>query len=161
MSKIVTIVLRVLIVLFFLITLLGQFFVIPGVINDIRQWAPEFGHLAIPYGGAAFLALICVEVVLAAIWILLGMVRSDVVFTERAFRWVNVIIWATWIAVGMTLIPLLTMLFDSSGTAGSPPAFLFVLLAFFGGTAFALLMTVMRALLRQATDARAELAEVI
>lgn len=166
MSKAVVILLRTLLAIFFALALLIQFFAIPGLITDIKMVEPEFAHLALPYGIPAFLAFVCVEVVLVAMWMLLGLVRTGTVFSERAFRWVTTIIWATWTAVGLSLIPIAysivyALSVDTSETTGSPAASIALVIVILGGAAFALLMTVMRALLRQATDARAELEEVI
>lgn len=152
-------ILRVLLAIFFALALLVQFFAIPSLIADVRLVEPEYAHLALPYGISAFAAFVCVEVVLIAMWNLLGLVRAGTVFSEKAFRWVNTIIWATWIAVGMSLVPITYMLlFEHSG---APAPFILVIVVALGGAAFALLMAVMRALLRQATDARHELEEVI
>ena len=151
--------LRVLIVIFGLLSLLIQFFAIPSLAREVTQYAPEFTYLIVPYTVPAFLAFACVEAVLVSMWVLLGLVASGNVFSAKSFRWVNVIIWSTWIAVALALIPVVIM--TAVPGSGAPAPFLLMIIITLGGVAFALLMTVMRALLRQATEARAELEEVI
>ena len=126
---------------------------------DVLRYAREFSHVLVPYVGSAFVAFICVEAVLVSLWVLLGMAQQGSVFSERAFRWVDAIIWATGIATTLALIVVGIMVFVP--TSGAPAPFIMMIVLTLGGAAFALLMTVMRALLRQATDARAELEEVI
>ena len=159
MTKPVALSLRILLVIFFIVSLLVQTVAIPGVIREVYAYAPEFSHLAIPYGGSAFLAFACVEVVLVAVWRLLAMVRADAVFSERAFRWVTAIIIATWIATAFAALVLAFHILAPN--AGAPFTLIGMVILTLGGAAIALLMTVMRALLHQATDARAEMSEVI
>ena len=159
MSKVTTTILRVLIAIFFAFALLMQFFALPGIAMEVLKYAREFSHVLVPYIGSASLAFICVEVVLVALWVLLGMAQHGSVFSEKAFRWVNVIIWAAGIATALAVFVIGIMVFVPNSAAGG--SFIIMLLLSLGGAAFALLMTVMRALLRQATDAKAELEEVI
>ena len=102
----------------------------------------------------------CLEAALAAIWMLLSMVRREAIFSQRAFRWVDVIIGAgslaTLVIAGFG-IPLIGL-----GLREDAPG----VVAMVGGTvvaglAFVLLMVVMRGLLRSATAMRTELSEVI
>ncbi len=39
-----------------------------------------------------FLELLCVQVVIVAIWRLLGLVRTDRIFSRQAFGWVDAIV---------------------------------------------------------------------
>ena len=58
---------------------------------DVGRWASEIEHLVIPYSVAAILFIACGQVALIAIWRLLSLVTSGVIFTARALRWVDVI----------------------------------------------------------------------
>lgn len=51
--------------------------------------------------------LICVQVVIVATWMLLGMAREDLIFSDGALRWVDLIIgaiavaWLTFAGLGV------------------------------------------------------------
>lgn len=109
------------------------------------------------HSAAAVGALVCLQVCLVAIWALLSMVRRDAIFDERAFRWVPVIAVAGMLAafaVGAVCMhvgelddaPGLVLIGGGIGVIG---------------IAFALLMTVMLGLLRNATQLRRELEQVV
>jgi hypothetical protein len=102
-------------------------------------------------------AIACVEVALVAIWVLLAMVRRGAIFDERAFRWVDVITVA-----GPVAAVLVAVLCAHAGELDDAPGLILigggVVVA---GAAFALLMVVMRGLLRSATVLRRELDEVV
>ena len=101
--------------------------------------------------------LVCVEVVIVATWVLLGMVRDDQIFSDAAFRWVDLIIgaiaaaWLIW--AGLAAYVGLT-----SDDPGLPLLMAIMLLV---GAVIGLLMLVMRALLKQATTLRADMEAVI
>jgi hypothetical protein len=102
-------------------------------------------------------AIACVEVALVAIWVLLSMVRRGAIFDERAFRWVDVIT-----AAGPVAAVLVAVMCAHAGELDDAPGLILigggVVVA---GAAFALLMVVMRGLLRSATVLRRELDEVV
>lgn len=102
----------------------------------------------------------CFEVVCLAILKLLSRVRDDAIFDPRAFFWVNVMIWSGLVAVALlafAFVPLLAAPVDSD----APGLPLMLLFGIGVVTGFVLLMIVMRGLLVQATEYRAELQEVI
>jgi len=165
MHRYFTPLLRAAIAMAVLVGLFGQFVVIPGAAADEVDFFPPYAPLEVPYVTAAVLGVACVQVALIAVWMLLAMVQRDSIFTERAFLWVDVVIGATVVA---TLI-----------TAGVT-AHLFVadipspddgmdLLAALGaslvttcvGASFAMLLVLMRGLLRKATDLQTEISEVV
>lgn len=151
--------LRTCIVLAALGSLLGQVAVIPQVAAEEALAWPEVAHLRWPYTAAAVAVVACVQVALVATWALLDETECGEVFDGRAFARVDAIIAAA--AVATTL---------SAGVAahllvvvgvGGPGVALGLGAAVVGGTTFALLMTVMRGLLRRATSMRGELAEIV
>lgn len=140
--------LRVLIVVLLLGLVLVQAWILPVLAHDSAQMYPEVAYLQIPFLVLSILAVACAQVVLWCIWKLLSMVRGDSIFSDRAFRYVDVVVWAA-VAGGVVLLIVLVWL---GAAAGGPPG---VTLALGCGIlcclALALLMLVMRGLLRKAT----------
>ena len=101
--------------------------------------------------------LCCAQVVLVSTWKLLGMVAADRIFSEDAFRWVDLILgaigvgWLVWLGFGVAVLA-------ASDEPGTPIAVAVLGLAI---TVVGLLMVVMRALLRQATVLRTDMDAVI
>lgn len=141
--------LRVLVVVLILGLVLTQTVILPLLAHESAQTFPEVAYLQVPFLVLAILGVACAQVVLWCIWKLLGMVRSDSIFTGRAFRYVDVIIWAA-VAGGAILAGMQVVLGVVVGGGGPG-----VVLILVGGTlcclALALLMLVMRGLLRKAT----------
>jgi len=150
--------LRGLIIVIGLGTLLWQVLNVPLLASEAATSYPEYEYLKTPYTVLAILALACIQVALGALWMLLNMVSSGVVFGERAFRWVDVIIASALVATALTLAVAfhLTFFVQSGG-----PVVLLLAAVVVGGVTFALLMIVMRGLLRKATAMHDELAEVV
>lgn len=102
---------------------------------------------------------LCVQIVLAAIWVLLDRIRRDRIFDESSFRWVDAIFFAI---VGATLVPAGMLVALALFGAIDDPGLPFVLtIVSLGGLGLTLLMLVMRSLLRQATTLRADMDELI
>ena len=101
--------------------------------------------------------LVCALVVVVAIFVLLGMVQQDRIFSGAAFRWVDVILGAMAVAWAMWA-GLAAFVFLTSDDPGLPLVMGIMLLA---GAVIGLLMLVMRALLRQATLLRSDMDAVI
>lgn len=118
------------------------------------------GHPAFPgvlHSAAAVLAVGCAQACLVAIWALLSMVARDAIFDERAFRWVPVIGGA-----GLAGALVVGAVCAHVGELDDAPGLILVGGAIgIGGIAFALLMTVMLGLLRNATTLRRELEQVV
>ncbi|MBI9114651.1 DUF2975 domain-containing protein [Sanguibacter suaedae] len=158
MNRSVLIALRVALVVLLLVALLYQV-QMPIMASDVARTAPEVEHLVVPYSVAAILAILCAEVAGAAVWRLLSLVERGEVFGDAAVRWVDVVIAS---AVGVSalsaavLVHVLAVL-----RTGGPGVVLLLAVCVAGGAALALLMGVMRRLLRTAIDDRAELDEVI
>lgn len=127
------------------------------------QWAfmasqhPEQAWLRWPLTAFTAFEFLCVEVVIVCTWQLLTMVQKDRIFSEAAFRWVDAIIIAM-AAAWLGLAGALAAILPGADDPGMPFLLLNLLLA---GAAVVLLVVVMRALLRQATNLRADMDAVI
>lgn len=154
MSQLVILALRVLLGLLALGALAAQSMIVFAVATN-----PETDPTdrAVLYATLAIAALACLEVALVALWVLLAMVRRGAIFDERAFRWVDVITVA-----GLVAAVLVAALCAHVGELDDAPGLVLIGGGIgVGGVAFALLMLVMRGLLRTATTLRRELDEVV
>ncbi|MFD5279377.1 DUF2975 domain-containing protein [Streptomyces rubrogriseus] len=148
-----------------LLGLFGQIVVIPTTASDEADRFPPYEPFAVPYATVAILGVACVQVALAAVWVLLGMVERDAVFSRRAFRWVDTVIGATVVAtllafgvavhLAVAEIPTSDDGMQTLGALGAAVA------CVGAGAAFAMLVVVMRGLLGKATALRGELARVV
>lgn len=148
-----------------LIGLYGQIVVIPTTAADEVDRFHPYGPYAVPYVTVAIVGVACVQVALVAVWRLLAMVRRGAIFTPLAFRWVDTIIGSSvvatllafGVAVHLTLadIPSPDDGMEIIGASAAAMASVGV------GAAFAMLMVIMRSLLRKATDLQTEMAGVV
>jgi hypothetical protein len=147
------------------IGLFGQILVVPNTAADYVDLYAAYAPYETPYVIAAILGIACVQVVFVASWVLLGMIQRDAIFSDRAFRWVDVIIGATLVATLIAAGTAVHLIFfdipapqgdmeliGAVGAAGLCAA---------TGAAFAMLAVIMRGLLRKATDLETEMAEVV
>ena len=95
---------------------------------------------------------------LVCLWRLLTMVADREIFAGRAFAWVDAIIVAIAAAVALVIIGSVVL---SAAQAGSPITLILAVLAVIGGTCAALVVGVMRSLLRRATALEREMSEVV
>ncbi|MFD4116880.1 DUF2975 domain-containing protein [Streptomyces niveus] len=145
--------------------LFGQIVVIPTTASDEVDRFPPYEPFAVPYVTVAIIGIACVQVALAATWMLLDMVEHDAIFTPQAFRWVDIIIGssavATLLALGVTGqlflfgIPSPGDGMEVIGAFGAAAVCVCV------GAGFAMLVVIMRSLLHKATDLQTEIAEVV
>lgn len=149
---------RTLLVLVALGTAMSMFLA-PLLAAEVGAQYPEVRGLVVPYSVLAVLALLAVEVALVAVWHLLGLAARDEVFDPRALRSVTVVIGcvATVATIAATAFGHLTF----GAQVGGPLVLLGLLGSLVGGGALALLVVVLRELLRAATTDRRELAAVI
>jgi hypothetical protein len=139
--------------------LAAQLWFFPVLAEELAARNPEVAWLRWPLLATVVLAILGAEVMAVAIWRLLSMVEHDMVFSPRAFVWVDVIIGA--LVVDVVLVTAVNG-FLGLGVHANPPSLMLGLLAVAaGGAAFALLMVVMKGLLRKASAFRAELSEIV
>lgn len=72
-----------------------QVVLVPLLAIDMRhELNPALGYIRVPFLAMAVLGVLAAQVVLVCVWRLTTMVRRGTVFSETAFRYVNVIIGA-------------------------------------------------------------------
>ncbi|MGO1524088.1 MAG: DUF2975 domain-containing protein [Nesterenkonia sp.] len=159
MTTLHTTLLKVTLILLLLGSLVVQVLLIPLGASQTAQSFPEVEHLAAPYAVLAILAILGLQVGMFATWRLVTMVSHDSIFDLRALKWVDVVLAALATATALTfgvflhlmLIVQVGNLTVHLGLAGSATL----------GLAVLLLLVVMRRLLVQAIEYRAELDEVV
>ncbi|WP_309131357.1 DUF2975 domain-containing protein [Brevibacterium sp.] len=160
MSRIAILALRALVLLIGLGAVIVQIALLFPVFTQTLAQERDFTFLPLPIVVLGVALAVCVEAALIAIWALLSMVRRDAIFTQRAFRWVDVIIGAGLVATllvgGFGILVIGIALRDDA-----PGLIAIVGGVVVAGLAFVLLMIVMRGLLRNATAMRSELSEVV
>ncbi|HET7782286.1 DUF2975 domain-containing protein [Pseudarthrobacter sp. GA104] len=149
--------LRVVLVAAFLLLVLFQVMSIPGQFAHMAQENPERAYLQWPLTMFFILEVACVQVVIVSTWKLLTLVRQDRIFSRGALVWVNAIVWA--IAAGWAMLAALAAVVVLN--ADDPGLPLLLLLVLVAGAAVGLVVVVLRALLRQAADLRADMEAVI
>lgn len=139
-------------------SVLGQVLVVL-IARANGQEAPEVAHLVAPYSIAGIAAILCFQVAVGCIWALLTMIDQGRIYSQRALRWVDAIVWCGGVAAAIVVLTAgHLLLIERLGGPGIP---VIMLAALVGGSAFVLLMLVMRGLLVTAIADRAELSEVI
>lgn len=149
--------LRVVLVAAFLLLVLFQVMSIPGQFAHMAQENPERAYLQWPLTMFFILEVACVQMVIGSTWKLLTLVRQDRIFSRGALVWVNAIVWA--IAAGWAMLAALAAVVVLN--ADDPGLPLLLLLVLVAGAALGLVVVVLRALLRQAADLRADMEAVI
>lgn len=149
--------LRIVLVAAFLLLVLFQVMSIPGQFAHMAQENPERASLQWPLTIFFILEVACVQVVIVGTWKLLTLVRQDRIFSRGALVWVDAIVWA--IASGWTMLAALAAVVVLN--ADDPGLPLLLLLVLVAGAALGLVVVVLRALLRQAADLRADMEAVI
>jgi DUF2975 family protein len=160
MNVLATVALRAFILFTLLASLFAQLAIIPATATNQAENYPAFAPLATPYAAIAITTAACLQAALIATWKLLSMIEKNAIFTNRAYRWLDVITWSAATATALTAgvathlwtldldEPAISMIFTATA-------------ATFIGTAFILLMTIFRGLLRKATANELELAAVV
>jgi len=154
----VTAALKALIAVMIGLLLACQVILIPGVAAATAERNPELAYLRVPGIIAAVLFLVCVQVVLVCVWRLLSLVRASRIFSPKAFIYVDVII-AT--LIGASLIIVISNVIILSAEAGSPSILLVSVLGVVVGAGLALLVVVLRGLLRKALELEQDMSEVV
>ena len=111
---------------------------------------------------AGFAFVVCVEIAVVCLWRLLTFARSETIFSPRAFRFVDTIAVCALIGGALIILVSVSILAPAPDLDGPPPGMVLLFLLFGGGCwGIALLVVVMRGLLRRAIDWREELEVVI
>ena len=87
--------------LMFGVLLLFQVMSLPGQFRHMAQESPDMAYLRWPLTAVTVFWVLCVQVVIVAIWKLLTLVKKDRIFSEASLKWVDAIVWAI---VGAALV---------------------------------------------------------
>lgn len=150
--------LKALIVVLVALLLASQILVIPEVARITALRNPDVVQLEIPgiIGAVVFLAL--VEVTLVCVWFLLSLVQTDRIFRVEAFRYVDIILGAL-VAAGVLILAAYLVIL--ANRAVSLSLSLLAILGVVVSAALALLVVVLRGLLRKALELEQDLSEVV
>jgi hypothetical protein len=149
--------LRVFLVALFGILVVLETLSIPGSYAYMAQQNPDEAYLRWPSTIVSVFWVVCVQVVIVATWKLLTLVRKDLIFTEAAIKWVNVMVWA--IAAGWVV---LVGVFIWVGLNADDPGVMVLFFLFTTAVSvIGLVLVVMRALLQRATTLRSDMESVI
>ncbi len=154
MSRTTIVTLRAAIALSLSGSLAIQVLILPAVWRDLSGAAPAWRITSVAIVG---LWLACLQVVAICIWRLVSMAADDAVFSAGAFRFVNVVIAAISVAAILTA-GFATLLVPGEVAPGVVGIIYGAALAT-GGVA--LVVVVMKSLLRKAIEMRSELDEVV
>lgn len=149
--------LRIVLVAAFLLLVLFQVMSLLGQFAHMAAENPERAWLQWPLTIFAILEVACVQVVIVSTWKLLTMVKRDQIFSRRAFVWVDAIMWA--IAAAWAMLAVFSAIVVLN--ADDPGLPILLILTLVAGAAVGLVVVVLRALLRQAADLRSDLEAVI
>nr|MDT0664094.1 DUF2975 domain-containing protein [Micromonospora sp. DSM 115978] len=149
--------LKVFLALLFGILILFQTMSLPGQFAHMAEESPDEAYLRWPLTAVSVFWVLCVQVVVAAIWKLLDLVENGRIFSDAAFGWVNAIV----AAIAGAWVVLLGVFLYVGFRATDPGLPLLMFLLLVGVAVVGLLMVVMRALLRQATTLRTDMEAVI
>ncbi|MFA4841551.1 MAG: DUF2975 domain-containing protein [Agrococcus sp.] len=139
-------------------SLVGQLWFIPLAAWEVVSELPAAAPLQLPGIVGCVAIVACVQVALLALWRLLSLVAHERIFDPSAFRSVTAIIVSAAAAAAL-FAAALVILSAANAVPPSVGALLVVGLLTSGG--IALVVTVMRELLRKATELEHELAEVV
>lgn len=147
---------------FFLVALFGILVVletlsIPGSYRYMAEQHPDQAYMRWPSTIVAVFWVVCVQVVIVATWKLLTLVRKDLIFTDAAIKWVNVMVWA----IAAAWVVLVGVFIYLGFIADDPGVLVLFFLFTTGVSVIGLVLIVMRALLQRATTLRADMEAVI
>jgi hypothetical protein len=161
MSHVAILALRAIVLVIGLGAAIAQAAVLFPVFVQTLAQERDFTTVPVPLAALVVVLAACAEAALVSIWQLLSMVRRGAIFTQRAFRWVDVIIGAGVVATLVLAILAVFVFFVVVPLEDAPGLVAITGGAALCGAAFVLLMVVMRGLLRSATTLQSELAEVV
>ncbi len=131
----------------------------PTLAGQLADQVPELAWLRWPLLAVVIVVIFGAELAVVAVWRLLDLTQRDRVFSTAAYGWVDVIAICSATDAAMMLG---VNLFLAYGIHANPPSLGLLLLALtVAGAALALLMIVMKGLLRQAVGLKDALDEVV
>ena len=154
--------LRILLVIAFVALVAAQVWAVPAVLPELTEPTTERSVVRWTMLAVAVLGLACVQVVVVCTWKLLTLVTTDRIFSPGSLPWVNAIVRAIaagWLMLLTTFVCAYYFVVDEVSDDPALPVMLLLLLLV--GAVLGLLVVVMRALLRQATNLRADMEAVI
>ncbi|SDJ80953.1 Protein of unknown function [Lentzea albidocapillata subsp. violacea] len=149
--------LRVFLVALFGILVVLETLSIPGSYAHMAEQNPDQAHLRWPSTIVSIFWVVCVQVVIVATWKLLTLVRKDLIFTEGAIKWVDVMVWA----IAAAWVVLVGVFIWVGVNADDPGVIVLFFLFTSAVSVIGLVLVVMRALLKRATELRADMESVI
>lgn len=151
-------ILKALIVALIALLLICQVLVVPKVAEQMIERSPRLGYLEVPGIVVTVAFLLCVQAALVCVWMLLTLVRASSIFRDDAFIYVDVILGIVCLA---TLIIVGSFATVTVAGVASPSVTILCALGFIVGLGLALLIVVLRGLLRKASQLERDLSEVI
>lgn len=159
----VVIPLRVLLVLVFIGLVVAQFLSLPGEFSQMARENPEAGFIPWLLLTFAILEVLCFQIVIVCTWRLLTLVRSDRIFSQESFIWVDVIVWtmaAAWVLLAGVSAYLIGVIYFTPELRDPGTPILLIGMTLIAGVVV-LAVVLMRALLHQAAALRSDMEEVI
>ncbi|MCE3291540.1 MAG: transporter [Arthrobacter sp.] len=153
MGKLTVLALRIVLTLVLIGTLYVQVVMMPLLATDLEEFGPDNAGRRAALVAIPVLGIVTVQVTLVCVWRLLTMVRKGTVFSDRAFRYVDIIFGAV-TAASLLMFGLAVVL--APGEAVAPGIVLLVCGASLMIAGAALIVLVLRALLAQAVARDAE-----
>lgn len=158
MNRITIVSLKALIGVLLALLVLCQVAVVPAIASQMADRIPPLAYLQWPGIIAAAVFVLCLQAALVCVWRLLTLTREGVIFNVRAFRFVDVILGAIVVA---TVVVLGSLVIITNAGASTPSITLLGVLGVVVGSMLALLVVVLRGLLRKAAQLESDLAEVV
>lgn len=158
MNPLTTALLRILLLAMIALLLVAQIFALPATAASWARQFPDLAWLRIPGLVVAVAFIVCVQVVLACLWRMLGFIRSDGPFSSRALGYITAVV--VFIVVADLLIGVALVLL-ASANAANPSVLLLGCFGMVVGAGLALLVVVLRELLRRALELQHDLSEVV
>ena len=159
MNSVLVVACKVLLVFFALGILVVQLFILPRLANESLELFPEVGFLYAPLLYLLEFVTVLADVVIVCLWMLLSRITRGIIFASDSLRLVNVIV-GCFLATAAVFI-VIFCIFQFGINAGGPSVFLGSLGGAGASIFAALVLLVMRGLLRTAIQQQDYLAEVV
>lgn len=159
MNRVLIVASQILLALFALGILAVQGAMLPMAAQQSLQTFPEVDFLYAPLLYSLEFVLLLADIIIVCLWMLLARIWAGTIFSDSSFRLVNVIV--ACFAVAAVIFIALLWVFLFGIRAGGPGVVLGLLAGAGGATFAALVLLVMRGLLRTATQQRNYLEEVV